>query len=637
MKDTKNIYSLESVTSDLADIIGMRVLEYKRLMDGMISIPQVFVLTTQAFDTFLIENDLVDRILEQLARMETSQDSAARIAKRIQRQIVDAPIPNSIRSELKMYYRKLAGLGQAPLRIFPSPVNSHLEASMEIKGIESSFSFGFEDFLNDIKSNWASIFSEKSLIYWERIQYEGPLSMGLLIMKSPIAEISAVVTTKNPLLQSNQIEINAILGTVEPFLRGELVGDRYVCNIENEEILEKSVVEQSWMAVYKLTKRNYQENKLKISNVWKSRQKLSDKNIQHVIEYTKLLKKIIDYPFEAVFQLELGKILLIEVREIEIVTALSESGSHLDDLKKKIESEIEEAAPEQLEINEEPQMVEELGEEAEVDQASTIDDADEVNESELPEIDITKIDTEKEIKTIIEVAGTDWNLPDYVRYHKNLDLLINRSGKDFFAGQSLSDKNAGVSEKLIRYLEDVLSHSHENVVYQLNTNASSLEIELEAVRKVRNKKHMKNLWIAVTGIRNEKEYMEIKKKIALAKLRRSSTLKILAVIDNAASAMVVGDIIEASTDGLIYNLDQIVENTIGFYKSGETPIEGIKEILKASLKTASDHKADTYVIGNALEKDFDIKEVIKMGATGIGTKLADTIKTKEKVKKVSSL
>ncbi|MBD3280709.1 hypothetical protein GF389_04255 [Candidatus Dojkabacteria bacterium] len=642
MKEVKSIYNIENLSEELYEHAGGKAIEYKSIFEAGLVLPPTIILTSGVFDKFLLENDLVDSILEQLSQVETNQKSASKVAKRVKKLIVESQVPNSTKQELKMHYKKLAGLGQAPLRIFPSPLEPELEASMNVKGIESSFSFGFEDFLNDIKENWAEMFSEQALLYRESIQYEGSLSMGMVILKSPIAEVSTLVTTKNPLLQKNQIELNTILGTVEPLLRGELIGDRYVCNAETGDILEKSVVEQKWMAVYKLTKKKYLEHKLKISNVWRSKQKLSDKNIKSVVDYTSKLTNVVDYPFEAVFQLEMGKMILVEVSRIELITAVAEPGSNLEALKKKIENEVQET---EAVVGEERTIESHLGEseiEEPEDDLSNVDEQKEAgnleeivdsDEQELPEIDLEEIDPEKEIKTIIDVVGTNWNLPEYVRFHKNLDLLINLSGQDYLAQNEKTELTS-----FMKYLENVLTHSHEDVVYELSAASDEfLKLQLEGIRKLRNNKQLKNLWVAISGIRNEDEYLNTKKQISLAKLRRSSTFKVLAMIDNAASAMMVEDIIESSCDGLIYNLDRIVENTLGEYKAGETPVGGVKKILKVSLKTASDHKADTYVIGEALDKDFGIQEIVKMGATGIGTKLADTLKTKERVKKASKI
>lgn len=668
MKKFEYIREVSSIKEEELEFVGKQALLFRDISNKSILIPQAFVISSKAFDDFLLENDLVDQIISHLSEVESDPKSLPRVSKFITKLIREADMPSGIEKELKIYYKKLSGLGNAPLRFVPSFSNQALEDSVVVKELDNIFAFGFEDFLQDIKDNWANLFSREALEYRESIKYEGVLTQALLVEKSPIAEVSVHVSTHNPLLAKNSIEINAVLGIVEPFLRGDLTGDRYVCSLEQEEILEKVIVEQSWMSAYKLNKKKYREEKLKISNIWKSQQKLSDNNILKVVQIVKKIEDVVSYPFELTLQVELGKILLVNIVKQQVVEAIIDPGSNLDNLKKKIEQDIEDDIEEEIEekkskssMKEYVEEVREMVDKSELNSQNKIDKKVSSSKADggikVPlnqEIDTDSIGIDKPIKTVIEVVGTDWNLPEYVKNQRNVDILANISGDRFakLIGKTYKEIKdlENLDEHISKYVSNVVVHSHVPVIYKFASDIYSegaikgaarivggnsiFDSEIQAIRKLRNSTKYKNLWVAIPYLRDEKEFMEVKKLISLAKLRRSSTFKIFAVVDNASSAMLVGDIIEASADGILYDVDSLIQNILGLYVPGETPVDGIFQILRNSLKIASEFKVDSYVFGESIDNDFDVKEIIKMGATGIGTNLKNVRQTKSKVKKI---
>lgn len=675
MTNTRKTFEIASLPKTEYDYIGEEAAQLKNISDAGILIPQTYLITTNAFDEFIQANGFVDFILDRLAEIEVNPKLIRKNSKEIQKRLLSGQLSSGLKQEITDVYKKMSGLSKVAVEIQPSFLNKTLSSSYkgnpEFKSV-----YGLENIFESVKQIWVNMFSEESLLYREEARYEGPLTLAVLIKKDPMVEVSVLVDAVSPTSEQNQIEMEAIAGNISPLFEGKLVGDRYVYSLKEKEIKEKSITEQKWMEVYRFTKDKFKREKVDISKVWKSRPKLSDNQIQKVGLIIKQLKSLFENTSTVVLGIEMGRIIVLNITQLEKAKSSNfgdsiQIVSNLDILRQKLEEEktrepaedqdnteafaeaVEEAAMTKLGVKEEKideaksinDYVEEVGEEIEV-----------IKEEKEPE-EVQEIEPVNKIPTVVDVFALSFNSLNYKKYSRNIDGVLALTGDKFVLDsgkkyQDLIKSKTKTVEVIVKYIMEVADKAEVPVIYTLASEIyredlnspfgasrisggqSLAEIELEAIRIVRNKNNMKNVWLAIPFIRDVNEFLEVKKLVFLSKLRRSPSFKIFAVIDNSSSALLIEDLDEAGLDGLIYDLDVLSKHTLGYFVPGKTPVSGIVRLLETSMKIAGDRKIKSIVSGTSIEESYDIKTLMNLGFTTIAVSIEKIESIKSKIQEI---
>ncbi len=649
MNNTRKIYDLASLSTSGHEYIGQEAAQLVSLIAAEILIPQTYLITTRAFDEYIQDNDFFDFILEKLAEIENNPRAVKKNAKEIQKKFLEGKISKSLNKELLEMYKKLSGLSKVAVEIQPSFLNKSLAESYASASSYKSI-YGVDSIIDTIKQVWANLFSEEALLYREQARYEGPLSLPVLIKKDPMVEVSVLVDTVSPLTVQDNIELEAIVGNIAPLLEGKLIGDRYIYSLKEDVIKEKNITEQEWMEVYRFTKNKFKKEKIDISKVWKSKPKLSDNQIVRIGSIIKRLKSLFDNTATVVLGVEMGRIIVLsitqQVYEEPETEPRVEAISHLDILRQKLETEVEPVDNQTIATSPAVTLITEEPEEVETE-VTQIEDEKQMEE----------VQPINKISTVVDVYSLDFDDTVYKKYSKNIEGLLSLSGDNFVQKsredyQELIRQKTQTVDKIVDYIAEIAGKVEVPIIYtfaseiyredfgspfgasRISGGQSLAEIELEAIRVVRNKRNMKNVWLAIPFIRDINEFLEVKKLIFLSKLRRSPSLKIFAVIDNASSALLIEDLDEAGVDGLIYNLDSLSKNTLGFFIPGKTPAPGIVKLLEASMKQAGDYKIKSIASGKSIGISYDLKTLIPLGFTAVAVKIEQVEETKNKIREI---
>jgi|GEM_PF-4001264 len=654
------VYDLNNVNAGISqEEIGFQAFEMMQLCAKGILLPQSYCLPIQVFDDFVQQNNLVDFIINALSEIAQKPKKLEKISKSIQKEILNAKFDSTLKEEVVDLYKRFSGSGKNAVNVRASTTVKELDDSLVEAAVLKTSVFGIDSLFKAIREIWAELFSPAAMQYREDIKYEGPLTLAIIISKEPVAEVSVIAHSLGPIREKDEIELEAILGDIYPLIEGELNGDRYVCRLSTSEILEKNVIEQKWMVVNKFSKGKFQKQKLKISPIWKSKQKLSERQIITTLETTKFLISEYKVPIDAYFAVELGKIYLLEVKKVEgVENMFGEASSNLMELKTKLEMPVEEVDapvpvaepapvpvpdPEKKTIREYVEEVEDILEE-------------EVGGSAKDPGSAQEIIAEKQLHTVLNLYVNNFSKQEYRKFKNNIEGIVGLSG-DAFVKKLATPVSALIENKekslglLVNYLNKIVKEVKCPVIYQfasevyrqegasfgaarLKGGQSLFEIEIEAVRYLRNKLKFKNLWVTVPFIRSDKEFLEVKKMIYLAKLRRSPSFKIFATIDNPASALITEDLVEAGVDGLVYEASDIARNILGFFSDGESPVDALEKILEMSLRVASDRRVKSIVNSRNVQKSLDIKKLVGYGATGLAVDIKEVMDMKKQLKDI---
>ncbi len=111
------------------------------------------------------------------------------------------------------------------------------------------------------------------------------------------------------------------------------------------------------------------------------------------------------------------------------------------------------------------------------------------------------------------------------------------------------------------------------------------EMELEAIKIVRNKKGYKNLWIMMPFVRTVEQLREVKKLVSASGLRRSSMFKLWMMCEIPANVILLDEFIDEGIDGISIGTNDLTMLTLGVDRDNERVADCYSEMNPAVLKS----------------------------------------------------
>lgn len=151
------------------------------------------------------------------------------------------------------------------------------------------------------------------------------------------------------------------------------------------------------------------------------------------------------------------------------------------------------------------------------------------------------------------------------------------------------------------------------------------ELELEAIKYVRNKKNLKNIWIMLPFVRTVHELLEVKKIIAAAGLSRSSSFKLWMMVEIPSNVILLDKFIEAGIDGISIGSNDLTMLILGTDRDNSEVAQEFDEqneavlwALERAIKTANKYGITSSICGQAPSQYPDLVEkLISWGITSV--------------------
>ncbi len=132
------------------------------------------------------------------------------------------------------------------------------------------------------------------------------------------------------------------------------------------------------------------------------------------------------------------------------------------------------------------------------------------------------------------------------------------------------------------------------------------EMELEAIKIVRNKKGLKNLWIMMPFVRTVDQLREVKKIVSASGLRRSGTFKFWMMVEIPSNVILLDQFIDEGIDGVSIGTNDLTMLTLGVDRDNEKVADTYSEMdpavlwsLERILTTCRKRKITCSVCGQA--------------------------------------
>ncbi len=164
------------------------------------------------------------------------------------------------------------------------------------------------------------------------------------------------------------------------------------------------------------------------------------------------------------------------------------------------------------------------------------------------------------------------------------------------------------------------------------------ELELEAIKLVRNKRGYKNLWIMLPFVRTVKELIEVKKIISVSGLHRSPSFKLWMMVEIPSNVILLDKFIEVGIDGISVGSNDLTMLLLGTDRDNsevarefDEQNEAVLWALEKVVKTAHRHKITSSICGQAVSSYPSLVEkLVTWGATSVSVS-PDAVETTRKV------
>ena len=205
-------------------------------------VPAGFVITTQAFELFIAQSDRQEALNSLILLATRNSNDIKSISEQIRTLIISFSMPveveNAVRSSLTTFHedtfyavRSSATAEDLPYLSFAGQQDTYLNVQ------------GLDSLLAHIRQCWASLYTERALIYRAENQID-PLavSMAVVVQKMVFPQVSGILFTADPLSNDRNVQlINASYGLGEALVSG-LVNPDLIYLIKDDDSIQSYVV-----------------------------------------------------------------------------------------------------------------------------------------------------------------------------------------------------------------------------------------------------------------------------------------------------------------------------------------------------------------------------------------------------------
>ncbi|MBC6298858.1 phosphoenolpyruvate synthase [Listeria booriae] len=216
-----------------------------------VQVPTGFCLTTEAYQKAVSENEALQALLHQLSAQKiTNQDQISKIGQSIRVLIEEIEIPREIEAEITDH---LAKIGSEQAYAIRSSATAEDLPTASFAGQHDTYLniIGKREILKHIKKCWASLFTDRAIIYRIQNNFEHTdVQLSVVIQQMVFPSASGILFTADPITGNRKIlSIDASFGLGEALVSGLVSADVY--KVQENTIIEKNIATKK-LAIYSI-------------------------------------------------------------------------------------------------------------------------------------------------------------------------------------------------------------------------------------------------------------------------------------------------------------------------------------------------------------------------------------------------
>jgi len=241
-----------------------------------ILVPEGFCITTEAYKKITGNNEELNDLLDELSHLRVEdKERIGEVSKKIRMVIERITISKDIVEDIAGYITKFGEKNSYAIR---SSATAEDLPTASFAGQQDTYLniIGMEAILKDISKCWASLFTERAVIY--RIQNgfdHRKVHLSVVVQKMVFPEVSGILFTADPVTSNRKVvSIDASFGIGEALVSGLVNSDIY--KVDNGKVIDKKISTKK-LAIYALKDGGTKEQMIELER--QSRQALTDVQI----------------------------------------------------------------------------------------------------------------------------------------------------------------------------------------------------------------------------------------------------------------------------------------------------------------------------------------------------------------------
>ena len=282
-------------------------------------VPNGFIITSDAYKSFIDKNNLKDKISQQLRGIDYKNQSTLKSAsENIKNVIKDGKIPHDIKQQIISSYKKL---GEGLVAVRSSATAEDLPNASFAGQQETYLNVeGEKDLLDKVLKAWASLFEVRAIFYREEQKFDHfKVYIALPVQKMVASDKSGVMFSVDPISQDkNKIVVEAVYGLGEYIVQGTVTPDHFEVSKSNLKLIKKDISTQEIM----FNKVGRENKSVEVEKSIQHLQKITDDQVLALAKLAVRLENHYKKPQDIEWAIEGDTIYIVQTRPI---TTLNEN------------------------------------------------------------------------------------------------------------------------------------------------------------------------------------------------------------------------------------------------------------------------------------------------------------------------
>lgn len=214
-------------------------------------VPEGFCVTAEGYQKAIEQNETFQVLLDQLSTLKVNDhDQIGEISRKIRQIILEVEIPSDVVKEVA---HALSQLGDDHAYAVRSSATAEDLPHASFAGQQDTYLniIGKESILQHIRKCWASLFTDRAVIYRMQNGFDhSQVYLSVIIQRMVFPQASGILFTADPITSNRKLlSINASFGLGEALVSGLVSADCY--KVQEEKIIDKMIAAKK-LAIYGL-------------------------------------------------------------------------------------------------------------------------------------------------------------------------------------------------------------------------------------------------------------------------------------------------------------------------------------------------------------------------------------------------
>jgi pyruvate,water dikinase len=287
-----------------------------------IRVPDGFCISTEGFKRIIWESSSLNELLDQLSLLKVEdRDKIGELCGEIRRVIEGITIPHDINEDITRFLLRLDEKTAYAIR---SSATAEDLPTASFAGQQDTYLniIGKEAILRHISKCWASLFTERAVIYRLQNGFDHRrVYLSVVIQKMVFPQAAGILFTADPVTSNRKIlSIDASFGLGEAMVSGRVNADNYrVCD---GKIIDKRISTKT-LAVYASKDGGTKEQELEPE--WQNGQALTDEQILQLDDIGRKIEEHFGYPQDIEWCLADDSFYIVQSRPITTLFPIPEA------------------------------------------------------------------------------------------------------------------------------------------------------------------------------------------------------------------------------------------------------------------------------------------------------------------------